>query len=80
MAGRACLSEVQVLGDLADGALECFIRRTLEEARAKGWDELTQGRPDMTASEALAAVELVRRKGPTVDELPRYRRFRADGA
>jgi hypothetical protein len=56
MARRAGLSEVQVLGDLADECLECFIWRTLEEARAKGRDELTQARPDMTASEALAAV------------------------
>ncbi len=65
------MSEVQVLGDLADGALEWIIRFALEEARAKGRDELTQNqvvveavrqaRPDMTASDALAAVELVRR-------------------
>ncbi len=73
-----------------DESVERIIRRVLEEARAKGRDHLTQtelaveafreARPDMTASEALAAVEMVRRKGPTVDELPRYRRFRADGA
>ena len=73
-----------------DKSIERIIRRVLEEARAKGRDHLTQtelaveasreARPDMTASEALAAVEMVRRKGPTVDELPRYRRFRADGA
>ena len=50
------MSEVQVLGDLADESLERIIRRVLEEARARGRDELTQGRPDMTASEALAAV------------------------
>jgi hypothetical protein len=73
-----------------DKSIERIIRRTLEDARAKGRDHITQtelavravreARPDMTASEALAAVEMVRRKGPTVDELPRYRRFRADGA
>jgi hypothetical protein len=56
------LSEVQVLGDLADGALERIIRRVLEEVRARGRDELTQGRPDMTASDALAAVHLVQRQ------------------
>jgi hypothetical protein len=56
------LSEVQVLGSLADEYLERIIRRVLEEARARGWDELTQGRPDMTASDALAAVHLVRRQ------------------
>ncbi len=70
MARRAGLSEVQVLGDLADECLECFIRRTLEEARAKGRDHLTQtelavramceAQPDMTASDALAAVNMVR--------------------
>ncbi len=73
-----------------DKSIERIIRRTLEDARGKGRDHITQtelavravreARPDMTASEALAAVEMVRRKGPTVDELPRYRRFRADGA
>ena len=61
---------MQVLGDLADGALERIIRRAHEEARAKGRDELTQTRAtveaarqvrsDMTASDALAAVEWVR--------------------
>ncbi len=66
------MSEVQVLGDLADGALVRIIRCALEEARAKGRGELTQtqvvveavrqARPDMTASEALAAVELVQRQ------------------
>ncbi len=65
---------------MADEPLDRIIRCVLEETRARGRDELTQARPDMTASEALAAVEMVRRKGPTVDELPRYRRFRADGA
>ncbi len=60
------MSEVQVLGGLADEPLERIIRRAQEEARAKGRDELTQTqatieaarqvRPDMTASEALAAV------------------------
>ncbi len=56
LARRARLSEVQVLGGLADEPHERIIRRALEEARAKGRDELTQARPDMTASEALAAV------------------------
>jgi hypothetical protein len=66
------LSEVQVLGSLADEYLERIIRRVLEEARARGRDELTQtelpvravcqARPDITASEALATVELVRRQ------------------
>ena len=52
--------------------MERIIRRVLEEARAKGRDHLTQtelavravcqARPDITASEALAAVELVRRE------------------
>jgi hypothetical protein len=65
------LSEVQVLGDLADGVLEWIIRFALEEARAKGRDHLTQtelavravceAQPDMTASEALAAIEMVGR-------------------
>ncbi len=62
VARRAGLSEVQVLGSLADEYLERIIRRVLEEARARGWDELTQGRPDMTASDALAVVHLVRRQ------------------
>ncbi len=71
LAGRAGLSEVQDQVGLAGECLECFIRRTLEEAWAKGRDHLTQtelavravceARPDMTASEALATVELVRR-------------------
>ncbi len=53
-----------------DETLERIIRRTLDEARAKGRDYLTQtelavravcqARPDMTPSDALAAVELVR--------------------
>ncbi len=53
-----------------DKSIERIIRRTLEEARAKGRDHLAQtelavravleARPDMTASEALAAVEMVR--------------------
>ncbi len=61
---------MQVLGGLADEPLARIIRRVLEEARAKGRDHLTQtemavravcqARPDMTASEALAAVEVVR--------------------
>ncbi len=49
-------------GDLADEPLERIIRCVLEETRARGRDELTQARPDMTASEALAAVELVQRQ------------------
>jgi hypothetical protein len=54
-----------------DKSIERIIRRTLKDARAKGRDHLTQtelavravleARPDMTASDALAAVELVRR-------------------
>ncbi len=53
---------MQVLGSLADEYLERIIRRVLEEARARGRDELTQARPDMTTSDALAAVEMVRRQ------------------
>ncbi len=53
------MSEVPVLGGLADEPW--IIRRAHEEARAMGRDELTQARPDMTASDALAAVEMVRR-------------------
>ena len=66
MARRACLSEVQVLGGLADEPLVRIIRRAHEEARAKGRGELTQTqatveaarqvRPDMTATDALAAA------------------------
>ncbi len=62
------MSEVQVLGGLADEPW--IIRRAHEEARAKGRGELTQAqatieaarqvRPDMTASDALAAVNMVR--------------------
>ena len=54
-----------------DEGIERIIHRVLEEARAKGRDHLTQtelavravcqARPDMTASVALAAVEIVRR-------------------
>ncbi len=54
-----------------DKSIERIIRRVLEEVRSKGRDHLTQteeavravcqARPDMTASEALSAVELVRR-------------------
>ena len=54
-----------------DKSVERIIRQALDDARAKGRDHLTQtelavravleARPDMTASEALAAVELVRR-------------------
>jgi hypothetical protein len=53
-----------------DKSIERIIRRVLEEARAKGRDHITQtelavravceARPDMTASEALAAVNMVR--------------------
>ncbi len=53
-----------------DKSIERIIRRVLEEARAKGRDQLTQteeavravreARPDLTASDALAAVEMVR--------------------
>ncbi len=49
-----------------DKSIERIIRRVLEEARAKGRDHLTQtelavravreARPDLTASDALAAV------------------------
>ncbi len=56
------MSEVQEKNDLAN--------ESLEEARANGRDHLTQNelavravcqaRPDMTASEALVAVEIVR--------------------
>ena len=55
-----------------DKSLDRIIRRALEEARAKGRDHLTQtqlavkavhqARPDMTASEILAAVHLVQRE------------------
>ncbi len=60
------MSEVQDQVGLAGECLECFIRRTLEEAWAKGRDHLTQtelavravceARPDLTASEVLAQV------------------------
>ena len=52
-----------------DKSIERIIRRALEDARAAGRDHLTQtqlaveavrnARPDMTASDALAAVHLV---------------------
>ena len=55
-----------------DESLERIIRQTLEDARAKARDYLAQttlavravcpARPDMTASNALAAAELVRRR------------------
>ncbi len=55
-----------------DKSLDRIIRQALEEARAKGRDHLTQtqlavkavhqARPDMTASEILAAVHLVQRQ------------------
>jgi hypothetical protein len=54
-----------------DESLERIIRQALEDARAKGQDYLTQtqlavravreARPDMTASDALAAVNWIRR-------------------
>ena len=54
-----------------DKDIERIILRTLEDAREKGRDYITQtqlavhavceARPDMTASDALAAVNLVRR-------------------
>ena len=54
-----------------DPDLDTVIRQALADARAAGKDHLTQTeeavravlkvRPDMTASEALSAVELVRR-------------------
>jgi hypothetical protein len=54
-----------------DKSIERIILRVLEEARAAVRDHLTQtelavravcqARPDMTASDALAAVEMVRR-------------------
>ena len=53
-----------------DKSLERMILRILEDARASGRDDLTQtglavratreARPDMTASDALAAVNRVR--------------------
>jgi len=55
-----------------DKSVERIICRVLEEARAKGRDHLIhtklavravcQARPDMTASDALAAVNMVRRQ------------------
>jgi len=55
-----------------DKSIERIIRRALEDARAAGRDHLTQtqlaveavrnARPDMTASDALAAVHLVQRQ------------------
>jgi hypothetical protein len=54
-----------------DKSIERIIRRTLEDVRERGRDDLTQtelavravcqARPDMTTSDALAAVEMVRR-------------------
>ena len=54
-----------------DPGLDTVIREALEDARAAGKDHLTQTeeavrsvrqvRPDMTASAALTAVEVVRR-------------------
>ncbi len=54
-----------------DESLERIIRQALDDARAKRRDHLTQTqvaveavrqvRPDITASEALAAVRLVQR-------------------
>ena len=54
MAGRACLSELQDQGGLADESLERIVRRALEEARAKRRDELTQ-------------ANSVRRPSPTLE-------------
>ena len=55
-----------------DPDLENVIRQTLTDAKAAGKDHLSQteltvravqrARPDMTASDALTAVNLVRRK------------------
>jgi hypothetical protein len=55
-----------------DESVERIIRRALDEARVKGHDHLAQiqaaveaarpARPDMTASEILATVSLVRRQ------------------
>ena len=39
-----------------DKSIERIIRRTLEDARCR-----MRGQPDMTASDALAAVNMVRR-------------------
>ncbi len=57
---------------MLDETVGRIIRQALDDARAKGRDYLTQtqvaveavrqARPDMTASDALAAVELVRRQ------------------
>lgn len=54
-----------------DKSIERIIRRTLKEARARGREDLTQtetavravcqARPDMTASDALTAVNRLRR-------------------
>ncbi len=54
-----------------DSSIERIIRRVLQEARGKGRDHLTQtelavravcqARPDMTASDALVLVNMVRR-------------------
>ncbi len=54
LARRACLSEVQVLGGLADEPHERIIRCGLEEARVKGRDELTQTNSVLRPSPALA--------------------------
>jgi hypothetical protein len=48
------LSEVQVLGGLADEPHERIIRCGLEEARVKGRDELTQTNSVLRPSPALA--------------------------
>ena len=55
-----------------DKSIERIIRRVLEEARDKGRDHLAQteeavwavreARPDLSASDALAAVGIVRRQ------------------
>jgi hypothetical protein len=56
--------------------LENVIRRAFGEALAGGWEQLGQtvfavqavqlARPDMTTSEALAAVKLVQQESPPV--------------
>jgi hypothetical protein len=68
--GIECLATSSVSVRSSGGKLERIILRVLEEARAKGRDHLTQAelaveavceaRPDMTASDALAAVNMVR--------------------
>jgi hypothetical protein len=64
MAGRAGLPEVQVLGGLADEPLERIIWHVLEDARAKGRDELKQARlpsDDLIGSTATSLSSPLRR-------------------